>query len=132
MPAPTKSPRPIQRAAKGRPYETETNTTNGGGKPRPTWVQARFSFRKTHRERKKAGATDGVTPAGVFSYGRGGEAELPTKFFAKLSFKKAGGQPALEDPEALLPPEEEALPEAELSAPSSSAALAAWMAAISL
>ena len=41
------------------------------------------------RQNKTAGATKDVTPAGFFAYGRRRETKFPTKFFAKLSFKKA-------------------------------------------
>ena len=44
------------------------------------------------KDKKPAEATGKVTSAGFFAYGRGGEAKLRRKFFAKLSFKKAGGQ----------------------------------------
>ena len=43
------------------------------------------------KNKKTVGATQRVTPTKTFPYGRRGEAKLPIKFFAKLSFKKAGG-----------------------------------------
>ena len=69
-------------------------------------------------QEKKVGATQNVTPTKNLRYGRRGETKFPTKFFAKLSFKKAsepygqipdapgasgGSSPGRRTPEAGLP-----------------------------
>ena len=42
------------------------------------------------RKRKNVGATAGAVPTFLVGYGRRGETKFRRKFFAKLSFKKAG------------------------------------------
>ena len=58
---------------------------------RGKWLKAkRGRDHRPLRKLKNVGATAGAVPTFLVRYGRGGETKFRRKFFAKLSFKKAG------------------------------------------